>query len=51
MRRAVAVLAMLAIVALVLMLTWQVQLHRNHRIHDDEPAIVSIPARGAISPV
>ena len=41
---------MLAIFGLVLVLTWQVQLHRKHRLHDDEPAIVSIANRGAIRP-
>ena len=44
MRRLAALLTMIAILGLVLVLTWNVQMHRNHRAHDDEPAVVSIDA-------
>lgn len=40
-------LSMIAILGLVLLLTWQVQLHRDHRTHDDEPAVVSLDSQGS----
>ena len=46
MRRLAAFLTMIAILGLVLVLTWNVQMHRNHRAHDDEPAVVFIDATG-----
>jgi hypothetical protein len=47
MRRLAAMLSMIAILGLVLLLTWQVQLHRDHRTHDDEPAVVSLDSQGS----
>ncbi|MEO6259505.1 MAG: hypothetical protein ABIP63_04110 [Thermoanaerobaculia bacterium] len=48
MRRLAAFVTMVALLGLVLVLTWQVQMHRSHRAHDDEPTVVEVAptARG-----
>jgi hypothetical protein len=47
LRRVTALLTMLAILGLLLMLVWEVELHREHGSTPDEPALVMIGSRVA----
>lgn len=47
LRRVTALLAMIAIVGLLLMLIWAVELHRQRGYGGDEPSLVSVSARAA----
>jgi cytosine/uracil/thiamine/allantoin permease len=47
LRRITALLAMIAIVGLLLLLIWQVELHHEHGSATDEPAVVALSSRAA----
>lgn len=42
LRRVTALLAMIALIGLLLMLIWQVELHHEHGSATDEPAVVAL---------
>jgi len=42
-----ALLAMIALIGLLVLLIWQVQLHRERGSDMDEPAVVSLSSRAA----
>ena len=42
LRRVTALLAMIALIGLLLMLIWQVELHHEHGSASDEPAVVAL---------
>lgn len=42
LRRITALLAMLALIGLLLMLIWEVEMHHEHGSTSDEPAVVSL---------
>ena len=44
-RRITALLAMFAIIGLLVMLVWEVEMHHEHGSVSDEPAVVTIPHR------
>jgi hypothetical protein len=46
-RRITALLTMIAIIGLLLMLIWQVELHHEHGSVTDEPAVVALASRAA----
>jgi len=45
LRRVTALLSMVAIVALLLLLLWDVYLHHKHADQEDEPAVVTLSVR------
>jgi flagellar biogenesis protein FliO len=45
LRRITAFLAMIAIIGLLMVLVWQVEMHRQNRSTTGEPAIVELTAR------
>ncbi len=48
LRRITAFLAMIAIIGLLALLVWQVEMHHRHGSIPDEPAtLVALPARAA----
>lgn len=47
LRRITALLAMIALIGLLLMLIWQVEMHHERGSTVDEPAVVELFARAA----
>lgn len=47
LRRITALLAMIALIGLLLLLIWQVELHHEHGSAVDEPALVALSLRAA----
>lgn len=47
LRRVTALLAMIALIGLLVLLIWHVEMHHEHGSSVDEPAVVTIPSRAA----
>jgi len=47
LRRITALLAMIALIGLLLLLIWHVEMHHEHGSTTDEPAVVSLSHRAA----
>jgi hypothetical protein len=47
LRRVTALLAMIALIGLLVLLIWHVEMHHEHGSPADEPAVVTIPSRAA----
>ncbi len=47
LRRITAFLAMIALIGLLLLLIWHVEMHHEHGSATDEPALVSLAHRAA----
>jgi hypothetical protein len=47
LRRITALLAMMALLGLLLLLIWHVEMHHEHGSSTDEPAVVALSSRAA----
>jgi len=47
LRRITALLAMIALIGLLLLLIWHVEMHHEHGSATDEPAVVALSHRAA----